>query len=179
MGRPLGGVETCGNETSIALAPLTMYEKGCPPNFGSFYDTAKSLPGMESERDAFLWYTRSRLCYSCSTVCVVFVEFVVPELKRRGIEELTVSSLLSGTRVCLNKIRVKSLVFTPYKVHAFRFRYFYGETKSLVEVGGSHNNLECSDTGIIFDPTLGQLTGSMKPATFISQDSFRREFVGT
>jgi hypothetical protein len=24
MGSPLGGVETCGNETSIALAPLTM-----------------------------------------------------------------------------------------------------------------------------------------------------------
>jgi len=180
MGRPLGGVETCGNEASIALTPLTMYEKGCPPNFGSFYDTAKSLPGMESERDAFLWYTRSRLYYSCSTVCVAFVEFVVPELKRRGIQELTVSSLLNGTkRVCLNKIRVKSVFFTPRedKVHAFRFRYFYGERKDLVEAGG-HNNLECSDTGMIFDPTLGQLTGSMKPATFISQDSFRREFVG-
>jgi hypothetical protein len=26
MGRPLGGVETCGNEASIALTPLTMYE---------------------------------------------------------------------------------------------------------------------------------------------------------
>jgi hypothetical protein len=41
-----------------------------------------------------------------------------------------------------------------------------------------HDNLECSDTGTFFYPTLGQLTGSMKPATFISHDSFRREFVG-
>lgn len=180
MGRPLGGVETRGNETSIALAPLTMYEKGCPPNFGVFYNAAKSLVGMESKRDAFLWYARSRLYYSCSTLCVAFVEFVVPELKRRGIDELTVSSLPNGTtKICLNKIRVKSVFFTPKedKVHAFRFRYFYGEKKDLVEVGG-HNNLECSDTGMIFDPTLGQRTGSMKPATFLTQDLFRKEFAG-
>ena len=31
MGRPLSGVETNGNETSIALAPLTMYEKDVHP----------------------------------------------------------------------------------------------------------------------------------------------------
>ena len=64
------------------------------------------------------------------------------------------------------------------KVHAFRFRYFYGEEKRVIEVGGSHNNLECLDTGMIFDQTLGQLSGSMKPAIFSTEDSFRKEFVG-
>ena len=159
----------------------TMYEKGCPPNFGVFYDAAKSLHGLESKRDAFLWYARSRLHYSCSTLCVAFVEFVVPELKRRGIDEIKVSSLPNGTKtVCLEKIRVKSVFFTPRedKVHAFHFRYFYGEEKRVIEVGGSHNNLECLDTGMIFDQTLGQLSGSMKPAIFSTEDSFRKEFVG-
>lgn len=181
MGRPLSGVETHGNETSIALVPLTMHEKGCPPNFGSFYDVAKSLDGMENKRDAFLWYARSRLYYSCSTVCVVFVEYVVPELKKRGIKELMASSLPNGMKkVCLDKIRVKSIFFAPKddKVHALRFHYNFGEKKHLIEVLGSHNNLECSDTGMIFDPTLGQLTGSMKPATFATLDLFRKEFVG-
>mmetsp|Transcript_19842 Transcript_19842/g.33557 ORF Transcript_19842/g.33557 Transcript_19842/m.33557 type:complete len:316 (-) Transcript_19842:109-1056(-) len=182
MGKPIGGVETRGNETSIALTPLTMYEKGCPPNFGVFYDTAKSLDGMENKRDAFRWYARSRLYYSCSTLCVAFVEFVVPELKRRGVDEVTVSSVLpSGTKtkkVCLDKIRVKSVFYTPKNVHVIRFHYFFGEKRDLIEVGGSHNNLECSDTGLIFDPTLGQLTGSMKPATFLSQDLFEKGFCG-
>ena len=106
----------------------------------------------------------------------------MPELKRRGIEELTVSSLADGTEkvVCLDKIRIKSVFFTPKenKMHAIRFRYFWGEKKDLVELGGSHNNLECSDTGMIFDPTLGQLTGTMKPTTFCKIDSYQKGFVG-
>jgi hypothetical protein len=181
MGRPLGGVETRGNETSISLLPLTMSKKACPPNFGVFYDSAKFFDGMEKRSDAFLWYTRSRLYYSCSTVCVTFVEFIVPELKRRGIEELTVSSLLGSTKtVSLKNLKVKSIFFIPkeHKVHGFRFSYPFGENKLVVEESGSHNNLECSDTGMVFDPTLGQLSGLMKPTVFSSQESFQKEFVG-
>jgi hypothetical protein len=181
MGKPFSGVQIQGNETSIALTPLTMYEKGCPPNFGAFYDTAKFLNGMKSRVDAFHWYTRSRLYYSCSTLCVTFVEFVVPELKRRGIQEVKVSSLSNCTRnVSLDKIRVKSVFYTPKdgKVHAFRFIYLFGEKKDVIEMFGSHNNLECSETGMIFDPSLGQLSGQMKPAIFSSQNSFKTEFVG-
>lgn len=181
-GKPLGGVETRGNEASIALHPLTMNEHGCPPNFGVFYDTAKFYDGMKNRSDAFLWYTRSRLYYSCSTVCVTFVEFVVPELKQRGIKEVTVSSLENGAKkVCLKNLKVKSIFFTPkdHKVHAFRFNYLVlGEKKYVVEASGSHNNLECSETGMIFDPTLGQFSGLMKPAVFQSQESFTEGFVG-
>lgn len=181
MGRPFSGVQIQGNETSIALTPLTMYDKGCPPNFGAFYDTAKYLNGMNNRIDAFHWYTRSRLYYSCSTLCVTFVEFVVPELKRRGIKEVTVSSSSNNMRkISLNKIRVKSLFFTPKdgKVHALRFIHLFGEKKDVIEMFGSHNNLECSETGMIFDPSLGQFSGLMKPAIFLSQNSFKTEFVG-
>lgn len=183
MGTPIGGIEMRGTETSIALKPLNMYERGCPPNFGAFYDAAKSLQlhGLEDKKEAFQWYARSRLHYSCSTVCVAFVEFVVPELKKRGIEELKVVSAPHNSMISLNKIKVKAIFFKPKegKVHAFRIQnILFGEQRQVVEACGSHNNLQCSDTGMVFDPTLGQLTGSMKPATFLSSESFAREFCG-
>ena len=184
MGIPVGGIERSGTETSIALKPLNMYEKGCPPNFGVFYDAAKSsqLDGLDDKKEAFRWYARSRLCYSCSTVCVAFVEFIVPELKKRGVEELTVASATHDMKkVSLNKIKVKAISFKPKegKVHALRMQtILFGEQKQVVEACGSHNNLQCSDSGMIFDPTLGQLTGSMKPATFLSSESFARGFCG-
>ena len=88
MGKPKSGVEYNGDEVSIQLSPLTMHQSGCPRNFHDFYETAKLLPGMQTKRDAFLWYCRTRLHYSCSTICVTFTEFEVPELLKRGISSL-------------------------------------------------------------------------------------------
>lgn len=81
MGRPIVGVHQNGEETCISLTPLTMHQSGCPRNFKEFFDAAKSLNGMKTKGEAFIWYCRSRLHYACSTVCVTFTEFIFQSCK--------------------------------------------------------------------------------------------------
>lgn len=182
MGRPSSGVHQNGSEISIALTPLTMHQRGCPQNFDEFYNVAKTLPGMKTTRDAFMWYCRTRLYYSCSTVCVTFLEFVVPELLKRGIETLYVSSPLSNiNRVYIKSIRMKALTFGPFdgRLHCLVMSNYFGQPwKNPVECG-SHTMLHCTETGLVFDPTIGQLSGNMQPALFSSLDQYETEFVGT
>ncbi|KAL3792166.1 hypothetical protein HJC23_009630 [Cyclotella cryptica] len=181
MGRPSSGVNQNGSEVSLTLTPLTMHQRGCPQNFDEFYKAAKTLPGMETTRDAFLWYCRTRLHYSCSTVCVTFIEFVVPELLKRGIKTLHVRTPLSGiSRVDIKRIRMKGLNFSPLgdKVHLLVMSNFMGPCKNPVECG-SHNMLQCTETSLVFDPTLGQLSGNMQPALFSNLGEYRTKFVGT
>ena len=109
MGRPLDGVHEDGNELSISLTPLTMHQSGCPQNFGEFYHACSSLNGI-TRREAFGWYCKTRLHYSCSTICVMFSEFIVPELRKRGIKTLHVSTPLDNIdQVHLEKIKVKGV----------------------------------------------------------------------
>lgn len=181
------GVHQHGTETCISLVPSTMHERGCPRNFNEFYIKAKSLDGMGTKREAFAWYCRSRLHYSCSTVCVTFTEFVIPELHKRDIKTLHISAQLNGNgHVHLDKINVKGIHFSPEdgKVHCLRLTYFTGhETKAPVECGShplqcSHNALQCQDTGMVFDATIGQLSAIMPPSVFSSLDQYKAEFKG-
>jgi hypothetical protein len=179
MGLPLSGVEQSGNEMSITLSPLTMDQSGCPRNFHEFYEHAKLMSGMQTKQDAFGWYCRTRLHYSCSTVCATFTEFVVPELLKRGILRLRVVTLNSDDHVDIRRIKVKGLNFGPLNgtIHCLKMYSFIGPNKNPIEVG-SHNMLECSETGRVFDPTIGQLTGTMQPALFPSLREFRLDFAG-
>jgi hypothetical protein len=180
MGMPLSGVEHGDNEISITLSPLAMDRSGCPRNFHEFYESAKEMSGMQTKRDAFLWYCRTRLHYSCSTVCVTFTEFVVPELLKRGMHHLLrVPTLNSDDHVDIRRIKIKGLNFAPVNgtTHCLKMGSFIGLHKNPVEVG-SHNMLECSETGRVFDPTIGQLTGTMQPELFSSLREFRHDFLG-
>lgn len=49
--------------------------------------------------------------------------------------------------------------------------------KVKVEIG-SHNTLECSETGRVFDAALGQLSGVMKPTLFSNLNKYRAGFNG-
>jgi hypothetical protein len=115
-------------------------------------------------------------------VCVTFLEFVIPELLKRGIKTLYVSSPSSNiNHVCIKSIRVKGLTFCPFdgKVHCLVMSNFFGQPfKNPVECG-SHNMLQCRETGLVFDPTIGQLSGNMQPALFSSLSQYKTEFIGT
>ena len=180
MGWPLNGVRSEGNEMMISIKPLCMYQDGCPSNFGCFHEKAKSLDGMKKRGDAFLWYCRTRLHYSCSSSCVIFTEFIVPELKKHGIDSLCVSGTDPNVKVCLDKIKVKEIHFHPKdgRIHSLHMVWGLGTERLFQIETGSHNVLECSETGRVFDPTLGQLSGSMKPSISFNFDEYEAEFVG-
>lgn len=102
----------------------------------------------------------------------------IPELQNRGI-----NTIQSGSGpVHLDKIKVKGINFFPHsgKVHCLRMTHFPAgfEHRTPVEVG-SHNTLQCSETGRVFDPTLGQLSGTMEPKTFPTLKQYEAEFRGS
>jgi hypothetical protein len=65
--------------------------------------------------EAYAWCCRTRLHYSCSTVCVTFTEFVVPELLKRRITSLQIATQLDGNdQVQVKNIKVKGLNFVHW-----------------------------------------------------------------
>lgn len=189
MGRPIGGVHKYKNATCITLAPCTMHphrqqiQGHCPRNFKEFFEACKELHGLNCRQNAFEWYCKSRLYYSCSTVCVTFVEFIVPELYKQGITMLRLSKALDnngGKVLNLKNIKMKEVSFFPSdgKIHCLRMKFSRQiEMNNQIEVG-SHNTLECSETGIVVDPTLGQLTFSMKLHVFPNVEQYISQYKG-
>lgn len=74
---------------------------------------------------------------------------------------------------------MKRLNFAPVngKTHCLIMDSFIGSNKMPIEMG-SHNMLESSDTGRVFDPTIGQLTGSMQPELFSSMSEYLSDYLG-
>lgn len=181
MGVPISGVKSNDHSALISLRPLIM-DEGCPRNFNDFYSKAKLLSGLENRKVAFEWYSRTRLYYGCSSVCVIFTEFVVPELMRRGINTLPVSSFgeEGSDTIHLKNIKIKEIKFTPIngKVHTLRMTYAIFPPNDFHVEMGSHNALHCSETDRIFDPSIGQLTGVMKPKIVRSEQQYVDEFPG-
>ena len=71
----------------VGLQALIQLQDGCPHNFSDFMGSA-NIHGLKSS-EAFPWYCRSRIRYSCSNLTTAFVYYVVPKLKSTyGIVEL-------------------------------------------------------------------------------------------
>ncbi|KAJ1445681.1 hypothetical protein M885DRAFT_549181 [Pelagophyceae sp. CCMP2097] len=87
--------------------PRAANQAGCPQSFGEFL--ARGVFGV-SDADAFRWYARMRLRYSCSSLSVTFALFVVPELERVGIREL---ALPWGGALRLRGLRVMEVAMAP------------------------------------------------------------------
>jgi hypothetical protein len=160
---------------SVRLDPLCRYQAGCPQNFGDFLSSAK---GRDlSAKAAFPWFARSVLRYSCSTLVFSFVRCLVPEMKKRGITELSHSAGGGGT-VRLAELEAFTVFVVPRQQHVIELEYSrVGPISQLVEMVGtddycSHNFLKCKISGIIVDLSLGQFTGTMTPLVFGSTEEY-------
>ena len=162
--------------TSLHLFPLCSYEIGYPKNFGEFYSGKDSQKKHSMTKgEAFAWFARSRLRYSCSTLVSAFSKFLIPKLKEKG-----VSSLYSKTideKIDLSNLEIYEVTFTPTYQHTVELDLGFMKRAELVEPlmedGLCHHTvLKCSLTGAIVDLTLGQFTGTVAPYVFPSLGSF-------
>lgn len=65
-----------------------------------------------SDKDAFAWYSRMKLRFSCSSCCSLFVDCVIPELLQNGIRFMRYKD---GTRIDLKTISCHS-VWLNYQI---------------------------------------------------------------
>lgn len=169
-----------GDET-IRLKLLCQYEKGCPPNFSEFLASA-NWPGITPD-NAFPWWARSRIRYSCSTLTATFVRFLVPHMKKNMI----VTKILcpNGNPVALDDMEIYSLRFFPNKTHTIVGRRFgTSRTEHVEALNGlpphcDHNVLRCRKTGLLVDMALGQFLGTMKLYMFWNEEDYFSQIPGT
>ena len=160
---------------SLHLTASCHFDTGCPQNFGEFLVLATESGHPMKPSIAFVWWCRSRLRYSCSTIVTTFTRFMVPYMKKRRMEELT---YLAGRTIRMDDLEIFSLLFKPRKSHALVLNTLLGSRTEIVEAvlpGSSlcsHNMLRCRKTGIIIDITLGQFLGTMKPYIFQDEDQY-------
>lgn len=181
-GRMCGKADVLGNETQrIELVPLCHFESGCPQNLSNFIETATGK--FQSRLVAFEWWARTRLRFSCSTLCCSFMKEVVPRLRSAGIDVLYSRSV--GETIRLEDLEIISIAFLPEKRHEITLKYPFlpALTEAVEALQGypphcSHNVLCCEKTGIILDMALGQFLGTMQAYIFASKDDFREKFPG-
>lgn len=171
--------------TALNLIPKCAFEVGYPRTFGEFYSgqapNEKKIHTM-SKSEAFAWFSRSRLRYSCSTVVASFARFLIPKLKKKG-----TSSLYSKTLdqyLDLGYLEIYEVGFAPTHQHTLVFERGVMKLPELVEpliMDGlcHHTILKCSATGAIVDMTLGQFTGTVTPRVFKNTASFVSAIPGT
>jgi hypothetical protein len=75
----------------VKLGPQRCYDVQCPRNFGAFIVSSNGARDLKAA-DAFPWYVRSRMRYSCSSLAAMFARFIVPKLKKSGITTLRSST---------------------------------------------------------------------------------------
>jgi hypothetical protein len=98
---PSGFMRCAPSAHSITVGPPRAgFQEGVPRSFGEFLE--HGVFGT-SEVEAFAWYARMKLRYSCSSLSCTFICFVVPELIRTGIIEM---GLPWGGMVLLSNLRV-------------------------------------------------------------------------
>ena len=163
----------------VGLQALCQFQGGCPNNFADFLFSASIR-----EKEAYPWYCRSRIRYSCSNLTTVFLYYVVPQLKSDyGIVELWSSTLKRN--IPLDNLEIQTVLFFCNKQHAFNLeRPIMPAHIDVVEaLSGhpphcNHNALKCRDTGVIIDLSLGQFTGCMLPMVFANEDEFEAAVPG-
>lgn len=174
QGFALEVTERAGHEgTARALrvrSPKTDSQGGGPRCFGDFA-AGCSLPLKE----AYAWFARMRLRYSCSSLACIFVRHVVPALARSGV---THARLASGDLVALGVLRVHNVYLgVPRSLHFLLLDYVSRTREEPIEcICGpprhvSHTIIVCSKTSLVIDLAIGQYTGSLQPTMQPTHDS--------
>lgn len=170
----LQDASTISNEMpSLRVKPLCAFETGFPLNFEEFY-----IDGV-TPATLFPWFVRTRLRYSCSTVS--FARFIVPKLKKLGLERIHSSTI--NQAVNTKTFEIYTALFTPRKQHALELVSWLGDRTEVVEAFFgvqccNHNALKCHDIGIVIDLALGQFTGTMAPYVFKDEKEWIAEIPG-
>lgn len=174
-GYAIGGIARRDGIDNIPLNPSCQYEGHCPVNFSEFFHSAAKY-GINKPEDAFPWYCRSRLRYSCATLIAGFLEFGLKELKSKGMQELWSTTLSRSIQV--TDLVAYSVRFIPEKQHAIVLRRLMGINCEIVEAlyddppHCDHSVLCCKHSGVVVDLSLGQFTGQMIPRVFPSVEVF-------
>lgn len=185
-GRISGGpsAETLHDGTSqrIHLAALCHFEHGCPLNLTHFIETATGQQSKPARQVGLEWWARTRLRFSCSTLCCSFIKEIVPSLQSAGIEEIP--SRLIGKSIRLEDLEIWNIYFLPEARHEVVLHYpAFARTDVVEALAGtpphcSHNVLCCKKTGIILDLALGQFLGTMQAYVFASKGDFLEKLPG-
>mmetsp|Transcript_16242 Transcript_16242/g.23920 ORF Transcript_16242/g.23920 Transcript_16242/m.23920 type:complete len:315 (-) Transcript_16242:91-1035(-) len=177
-------VDSDGNQL-IVLRALCHYEEGCPRNYSEFIASAIENEQTIGRKEAFAWWARSRLRYSCSTVTAAITQFFVPSLNAAGIAHLR--SVTLDANIKMENLEIYTIGFIPKTTEVVELtspRYTKKEPiQPLIWFEGyrphcSHNFMKCKESGIIVDCTLGQFLGTMKPYIFSDMDKFLTQVPG-
>lgn len=102
--------------------PRASYQVGCPRSFGEF--VSHGLFGA-TEADAFAWFARVQLRFSCSSLACTFARYVVPELQRIGICEMLMPC---GATLLLSDLRVIEVrMHAPQEKHTIELSRIVSE----------------------------------------------------
>jgi hypothetical protein len=167
----------------VQLEPCYRYfDPDCPRSFGAVAISARKV-GLPMTK-ALSFYTKSRLRYSCMTTIYQFLDGVVPQLRDNlGITELPVSSTLKRS-VALEDFEHNEIYYVPNEKHAIMHTIENNvriiDTIEKFRYGNfaCHSILVSDKTGVILDLTMGQITGTMRPAVFTTMDEYKAGFPG-
>ena len=183
-----GPVKDSNGNECITLRALCHFNEGCPRNFSEFLVSVMEN-GQQGigRREAFAWWARSRLRYSCSTIAVSLYKFVVPSLNSIGISQLR--SVTLNKFIKLENFEIYSLGFIPKETQVIELTSACSHPRTeivqpVLPYGGgypphcSHNFIKCKESGSIIDCALGQFLGTMKPYIFNDMDEFLHQIPG-
>ena len=126
-GSTCGPIEVIDENTErLTLHAMCHYESRCPLNLMAFRNGTNL-----SKQQAYKWWARSRLRYSCSTICCTFVKCMVPLLKRNNIAELPCTSLAFFPAMFIS---VFTRSRTVAKFHCPHFCWFRIWNKEILSV---------------------------------------------
>ena len=157
-------------QDAVALIDLCSVTNGCTDDCVKTFEDFKQQSVDMQENDMRSWFTRMKLRYSCSSIAVAFVRFIVPDLLRHGVSAV----LINGDAVKINSFRIWAVYFTPNKRHAVRFST-PKSTEPVTEVieaalpmsdDTCYHNVLVAESGNIIDFSGGQFTGNMIPCVY-------------
>jgi hypothetical protein len=154
--------------------------------FQGFHD-ASNVKAELSIQAHFEWFTRLTQRWTCSSLCCIFVRYVIPAMLKQKISEML---LPDGTVVELKDLHVHAIFFRAppqERRHTFQFKTSYTsrieDTIETVEQPANpdapaskqfctHNVLVCHKSGAVIDFCGGQFTGDTdQPHWFPSFDA--------
>jgi len=158
----------------VAFNPLAPEAKHVG-NFQGFYNASDAKESLSVEGH-FEWFTRLTQRYTCSSLCCIFVRYLVPELLRRKIPELRTPD---GMVVKLKDLQVHSIFCRAppqARRHTFHFKTSYtsriedrsetveqppNASDPVSQQFCTHNVLICKTSGSVIDFCGGQFTGNV------------------
>lgn len=149
--------------TVATLQPKTVK---CFEDFLCLSDASMSV------NEAFNWYARMKLRFACSSCCSLFVDCVIPELLRDGVQFMRYED---GTLVDLKTVTCHEVwLDVPDHVHILRFPLFPSDREESIEIMQDmpysdpkmpHNVLVSTEVPHVIDMTIGQFSGDMQPVS--------------